>query len=59
MGWKRTQTATPTEGHPVGARVRPTVWPTPVLNDGDDLAIDILAVASPNPGFDLTVVIQT
>jgi hypothetical protein len=30
-----------------------------VLYEGDDLAFDILAVASPDPGTDLTVVIQT
>jgi hypothetical protein len=30
-----------------------------MLNEGDDLAFDILAVASPDPGSDLTVVIQT
>ena len=46
--------------HPLaGERIRPTIWPTPVLNEGDDLAFDILAVASPDPGADLTVVIQT
>ena len=30
----------------------------PVLLEGDDLAFDILAVASPDPGSDLTVVIR-
>jgi hypothetical protein len=39
--------------------VRPTIWPTAILNEGDSLAFDILAVASPDPGSDLTVVIQT
>jgi hypothetical protein len=48
-----------TRDHAAGERIRPTIWPTPVLNEGDDLAFDILAVASPDPGSDLTVVIQT
>jgi len=48
-----------TKDHPVGTRIRPTIWPTPVLREGDDLASDILTVASPAPGSDLTVVIQT
>lgn len=48
-----------TKDHAVGERIRPAIWPTPVLNEGDDLAFDILAVASPEPGSDLTVVIQT
>ncbi|HOQ47917.1 MAG TPA: hypothetical protein PK157_21590 [Bryobacteraceae bacterium] len=45
--------------HAAGERIRPTIWPTPVLNEGDDLAFDILGVASPDPGSGLTVVIQT
>ncbi|MGA2327056.1 MAG: hypothetical protein ABSH05_12310 [Bryobacteraceae bacterium] len=48
-----------TRDHAIGERIRPTIWPTPVLSEGDDLAFDILAVASPDPGSDLTVVIQT
>jgi hypothetical protein len=48
-----------TKDHATGERIRPTIWPTPVLNEGDDLAFDILAVASPDAGSDLTVVIQT
>ena len=48
-----------TKDHAAGERIRPTIWPTPILNEGDDLAFDILAVASPEPGSDLTVVIQT
>jgi hypothetical protein len=48
-----------TKDHTAGERIQPTIWPTPVLNEGDDLAFDILAVASPDPGADLTVVIQT
>jgi len=48
-----------TKDHAAGERIRPTIWPTPVLNEGEDLAFDILAVASPDSGADLTVVIQT
>lgn len=48
-----------TRNHALGATVRPTIWPTPILNEGDSLAFDILGVASPDPGADLTVVIQT
>jgi len=48
-----------TRNHAAGERIRPTIWPTPVLREGDDLAFDILAVASLAPGSDLTVVIQT
>jgi hypothetical protein len=55
----QTFTAIFTKGHSTGATVRPTIWPTPILNEGDSLAFDILAVASPDPGSDLTVVIQT
>ncbi|MBL8227259.1 MAG: hypothetical protein JNL98_02225 [Bryobacterales bacterium] len=45
--------------HAAGENVRPTIWPTPILHEGDALAFDILSVASPDPGSDLTVVIQT
>jgi hypothetical protein len=55
----RTFQAIVTKDHAAGERIRPTIWPTPVLREGDDLAFDILAVASPDPGSDLTVVIQT
>ena len=55
----QTFTAIFTKDHALGATVRPTIWPTPILNEGDDLAFDILAVGSPDPGSDLTVVIQT
>ncbi len=48
-----------TKDHADGERIRPTIWPTPTLNEGADLAFDILAVASPYAGSDLTVVIQT
>ena len=48
-----------TKNHSDGARIRPCIWPTPILYEGNDLAFDIKAVASPNPGSDLTVVIQT
>jgi hypothetical protein len=52
-------TAVFSNNHGAGERVRPTIWPTPILNEGNDLAFDVLAVASPDPGSDLTVVIQT
>lgn len=55
----QTFTAVFTKDHSTGATVRPTISPTPILNEGDSLAFDILAVASPDPGSDLTVVIQT
>ncbi len=55
----QTFTAIFSKNHLIGAAVRPTVWPTAVLNEGDSLAFDILAVASPDPGSDLMVVIQT
>lgn len=48
-----------TKVHNAGESVRPTIWPTPILHEGDDLAFDILSVASPDPGSDLTVAIQT
>ncbi|MEN6533106.1 MAG: hypothetical protein ABFD89_05545 [Bryobacteraceae bacterium] len=48
-----------TKDHADGERIRPAIWPTPILLEGDDLAFDILAVASPDPGEDLTVVLQT
>jgi hypothetical protein len=48
-----------TQDHAAGERMRPSIWPTSVLQEGDDLAFDILGVASPDPGSDLTVVIQT
>jgi hypothetical protein len=47
------------KNHSVGVTVRPTIWPMAILKEGDSLAFDILAVASPDPGSDLTVVIQT
>ncbi len=55
----QTFTAVFTKNHSIGATVRPTIWPTAILNEGYSLAFDILAVASPDPGSDLTVVIQT
>jgi hypothetical protein len=48
-----------TTDHAIGESIRPAIWPTPVMNEGDDLAFDILTVASPDPGSDLTAVIQT
>ena len=44
--------------HLLGESIRPAIWPTPIMNEGDDLAFDILAVASPDSGADLMVVIQ-
>jgi hypothetical protein len=55
----QTFTAIVTKDHPVGSTIRPSIWPTAVLLEGNDLAFDIKAVASPDPGSDLTVVIQT
>jgi hypothetical protein len=55
----QTFTAVFTKSHSVGATVRPTIWPTAILNEGDSLAFDILGVASPDAGSDLTVVVQT
>ena len=55
----QTFTAIVTENHPAGSQIRPCIWPTPILYEGNDLAFDIKAVATPNPGLDLTVVIQT
>jgi hypothetical protein len=48
-----------TKDHSAGELIRPTIWPTPVLYEGDDMAFDILAVVSPDSGSDLTVVIPT
>jgi len=45
----QTFTAVLTKDHAMGATVRPTVWPTAVLNEGDSLAFDILGVACPDP----------
>ena len=39
-----------TGDHLAGENVRPAIWPTPVLNEGEDLAFDILSVASPDSG---------
>ena len=47
-----------TKDHPACA-IRPCIWPTPILLEGNDLAFDIKVVGSPNSGSDLTVVIQT
>jgi hypothetical protein len=55
----QTITAIFRRNHSAGERIRPTIWPTPVLHEEDDLAFDVLAVGSPNPGSDLTIVIQT
>jgi hypothetical protein len=42
-----------------GSTTPRSIWPTPILNECDSIAFDILAVANPDPGRDLTVVIQT
>ena len=55
----QTFTAIVTKNHPGGSTIRPSIWPTAVLLEGNDLAFDIKAVASPNAGSELTVVIQT
>ena len=55
----QTFTAIVTQDHPAGSSIRPSIWPTAVLVEGNDLAFDIKAVASPDAGSDLTVVIQT
>jgi hypothetical protein len=55
----QTTTAIFRRNHAAGDRIRPTVWPPRILEEGDDLAFDILAVATPDPGPDRTVVIQT
>jgi hypothetical protein len=55
----QTFTAIVTRNHPAGSSIRPSIWPTAALLEGNDLVFDIKAVASPNPGSDLTVVIQT
>ncbi len=45
----QTSTAIFAKDHSVGATVRPTIWPTPILNEGDSRAFAVLAVASPDP----------
>jgi hypothetical protein len=52
-------TAVVQNDHPAQTMIRPTIWPTPVLMEGDDLSYDIYRVPTPDPGADLTVVIQT
>jgi len=48
-----------TKDHIGGARVRPTIWPTPVLSEGESLSFDVVAGGGPGTAADLTVVIQT
>ena len=55
----QTFTAVFGKSHALGEPVQQMLWPTPVLKEGEDLAFDILAVASPDLGSVLTVVIQT
>jgi hypothetical protein len=51
----QTFTAIITKAHAAGETVRPTIWPTPMLREGEDLAFDILAVASPDGKSDVSV----
>ena len=55
----QTFTAIVTKNHLAGSNIRPSIWPTVVLLEGNDLAFDTKAVASPDAGSDLKVVIQT
>ena len=55
----RTFTAVVTKDHADFTALRPAVWPTEILCEGYDLTFDVKRVASPDPGVDLTVVIQT
>ncbi|MDP3000136.1 MAG: hypothetical protein Q8N47_21815 [Bryobacterales bacterium] len=48
-----------TRNHSDGAPIRPAIWPTPIMNEGDDLAFDIFVVAAPDPCSDLAVVNRT
>ncbi len=45
--------------HPAQTLIQPTSWPTPVLQEGDDLSYDICRVPTPYPGADLSGVVQT
>lgn len=45
----QTFTAIVTKSHPAGSSIRPSMWPTAVLLQGNDLAFDIRAVASTGP----------
>ena len=42
-----------TKDHGIGATVRPAIWLTQILHEGDTIAFDILAVASPDSGSGL------
>jgi hypothetical protein len=55
----QTVTAIFRKSHPSGDRIRPTIWPTPVLTEEDDIAFEVLSVGSPDSGADLTIAIQT
>lgn len=56
--WAQTFNAIVTGNHLLGESIRPAIWPTPIMNEDDDLAFDILAVASPDSWAGLTIVIQ-
>ncbi len=47
-GASETFEAIVTKDHAGGERIRPAIWPAPVLFKGDDMAFDILGVASPH-----------
>jgi hypothetical protein len=55
----RTFTAIVPKNHPAGSSIRPSIRPTALLLEGNDSAFDTKAVASPDSGSGLTVVIQT
>ena len=42
----QTFTAIVTQDHPARSSIRPSIWPTAVLLEGNDLAFDIKAVAN-------------
>jgi len=55
LGWlekepNQTLHAIVTPNHAAGGRMRPTIWPAPVLQEGKDPAFHIVGVASPDSG---------
>ena len=52
-------TAVVQRDHPAQTMIQPTIWPTPVLKEGNDLSYDIYRVPTPDADSDLSVVIQT
>ena len=55
----QTITAIFRKNHVSGERIRPTIWPTPILHEDDDIVFDVLAAPATTSVEDLTVVIQT